>query len=100
MTHFHPDEGHDSRSERLRQRSSDDSRLNILLSTLSHSPQTGQSRIRLIAIGTAEDLVQLIHRLHRSGLEVPQWSPPQPIPETNEVVRVYIQNGGRSGDRI
>ena len=91
MTYIHPDEGRAS--------ASDDSRLNTLLAALSHSPQTGRSRIRLIAIGTPEDLVQLIHRLHRCGLEVPQWSPPQPIPETNEVVRVYIQNGGRSGDR-
>jgi hypothetical protein len=92
MTHFHSDEGRTS--------ASDDSRLNTLLSALSHSPQTGKSRIRLIAIGAPEDLVQLIHRLHRCGLEVPQWSTPQPIPETNEVVRVYIQTGGRSGDRL
>jgi hypothetical protein len=92
MTHTHSDEGRAS--------ASNDSRLNTLLSALSHSPQTGQSRVRLIAIGTSEDLIQLIHRLHRCGLEVPQWSPPQPIPDSNEVVRVYIQNGGRSGDRL
>jgi hypothetical protein len=91
MTHLHPDEGRD--------RASNDSRLNTLLSALSHSPQTGRSRIRLIAIGTPEDLIQLIHRLHRCGLEVPQWSIPQPIPDSNEVVRVYIQNGGRSSDQ-
>jgi hypothetical protein len=95
MTHIHSDEGRFSFREALPTRSSDASRLNTLLSALSHSPQTGQSRIRLIAIGTSEDLIQLIHRLHRSGLEVPQWSPPQPIPDSNEVVRVYIQNGGQ-----
>jgi hypothetical protein len=92
MTYLQPDEGHAS--------AFNDSRLNTLLSALSHSPQTGKSRIRLIAIGTPEDLLHLVNRLPRCGLEVPQWSPPQPIPETNEVVRVYIQNGGRSGDRI
>jgi hypothetical protein len=96
MTYLHPDEGQFSFREAPPTRPSDDSRLNTLLSALSHSPQTGRSRIRLIAIGTPEDLIQLIHRLHRCGLEVPQWSTPQPIPETNEVVRVYIQNGGRS----
>jgi hypothetical protein len=93
MTHLHSDDEEQSRS-------SHDARLNTLLSALSHSPQTGQSRIRLIAIGTPDDLIQLIHRLHRCGLEVPQWSTPQPIPDSNEVVRVYIQNSGRSSDRL
>jgi hypothetical protein len=100
MTHIHSDEELFSFREAPPTRSSHDSRLNTLLSALSHSPQTGQSRIRLIAIGTPDDLIQLIHRLHRCGLEVPQWSTPQPIPDSNEVVRVYIQNGGRSGDRL
>jgi hypothetical protein len=83
MTYHHSDE-----SDRA------SSRLNTLLSALSHSPQRGKSRVQLIAIGAAEDVLQLMHRLHRCGLEVPQWSPPQPIPETEEIVRVYIQNSG------
>jgi hypothetical protein len=73
----------------------DASRLNTLLSALSHSPLRGKSRVQIIAIGAAEDVLQLMHRLHRCGLEVPQWSPPQPIPETEEIVRVYIQNSSR-----
>jgi hypothetical protein len=72
----------------------DASRLNTLLPALAHSPQRGKSRVQIIAIGAAEDVLQLMYRLHRCGLEVPQWSPPQPIPETEEVVRVYIQNSG------
>ena len=72
----------------------DPSPLNTLLSVLAHSPLRGKSRVQLIAIGTAEDVLQLMHRLHRCGLEVPQWSPPQPIPEIEEIVRVYIQNSG------
>jgi hypothetical protein len=75
------------------------SRLNTLLSALSHSPQRGKSRVQLIAIGAAEDVLQLMYRLHRCGLEVPQWSPPQPIPETEEVVRIYIQNSGQNSGR-
>ena len=70
------------------------SRLDTLMAALSHSPLRGKSRVQLIAIGAAEDVLQLMHRLHRCGLEVPQWSPPQPIPETEEIVRVYIQNSG------
>jgi hypothetical protein len=89
MTHTHPDRAGDCPAA--------DSRWQTLLSAFYQSPQTGQSRIRLIAIGSPEDLLHLIHRLHRCGLEVPQWSPPQPIPDTGEVVRVYIQNTG--GDR-
>ncbi|MBD3881352.1 hypothetical protein IFO70_06255 [Phormidium tenue FACHB-886] len=56
----------------MRDRSSSSSRLDALLSALTHSPQTGRSRTRLIAIGTPEDVLQQIHRLHRCGLEVPQ----------------------------
>ena len=66
------------------------SRLDTLMAALSHSPLRGKSRVQLIAIGAAEDVLQLMHRLHRCGLEGPQWSPPQPIPETEEIVRVYI----------
>ena len=79
--------------------SSEASRLDTLLATLSHSPQRGKSCVQLIAIGAAEDVLQLIYRLHRCGLEVPQWSPPQPIPETDEVVRIYTQNSGIQNSR-
>ncbi|MBD3886960.1 hypothetical protein IFO70_35630 [Phormidium tenue FACHB-886] len=79
----------------LNDETSDRSRLDALFSALTHSPQRGRSQIRLIAIGTPEAVLQHMHRLHRCGLEVPQWSPPQPIPGTDEVVRVYIQNSGR-----
>ena len=71
-------------------------RLNTLLTAFSQSPLRGKSRVQIIAIGTPEDVLQLMHRLHRCGLEVPLWSPPQPIPNTEEVVRIYIQNAGRN----
>jgi hypothetical protein len=77
--------------------SDDASRLNTLLSAFSQSPLRGKSRVQIIAIGLPEDVLQLMHRLHRCGLEVPLWSPPQPIPDTEEVVRVYIQNAGQPG---
>jgi hypothetical protein len=75
------------------------SRLDTLMAALSHSPLRGKSRVQIIAIGAAEDVLQLMYRLHRCGLEVPQWSPPQPIPETEEVVRIYIQNSGQNSSR-
>jgi hypothetical protein len=92
MTHTNPNEGCD--------RISDSSRLNTFLNAIYNSPQSGRSRIRIILIGTIEDVTQQIHRFRRSGLEVPQWSPPQRIPDSDEVVCVYIQNGGRSDDRM
>ncbi len=70
--------------------------LSTLLSAFSQSPLRGKSRVQLIAIGTAEDVLQLIYRLHRCGIEVPLWSPPQPIPDTEEIVRIYIQNAGQN----
>jgi hypothetical protein len=76
--------------------SDDATRLNTLLSAFSQSPLRGKSRVQIIAIGAPEDVLQLMYRLHRCGLEVPQWSPPQPIPDTEEIVRVYIQNAGQS----
>ena len=85
MTHHTPDQ------------SSDHSRLNTLLSAFSQSPLRGKSRVQIIAIGAPEDVLQLMYRLHRCGLEIPLWSPPQPIPDTDEIVRVYIQNAGQNG---
>jgi hypothetical protein len=84
MTHYTPDQN------------GENSRLNTLLSAFSRSPLRGKSRVQIIAIGAPEDVLQLMHRLHRCGLEVPLWSPPQPIPDTEEIVRVYIQNAGQN----
>ncbi len=84
MTYHNPDQ------------SGDNSQLNTLLSVFSQSPLRGKSRVQLIAIGTAEDVLQIMYRLHRAGIEVPLWSPPQPIPGTEEVVRIYIQNAGQN----
>jgi hypothetical protein len=75
--------------------STDASRLNTLLSVFSQSPLRGKSRVQIIAIGLPEDVLQFMYRLHPCGIEVPLWSPPQPIPDTEEIVRVYIQNAGQ-----
>jgi hypothetical protein len=84
MTHYSPDQS----GEKLQ--------LHTLLSVFSRSSLRGKSRVQLIAIGLPEDVLQLMYRLHRCGLEVPLWSPPQPIPDTDEIVRVYIQNAGQN----
>ena len=72
--------------------SDDASRRNTLLTAFSKSPLRGKSRVQIIAIGLPEDVLQFMYRLHPYGLEVPLWSPAQPIPDTDEIVRVYIQN--------
>jgi hypothetical protein len=89
MTHYTPDQNSPDQS-------GENSQLHTLLSMFSRSSLRGKSRVQLIAIGTPEDVLQLMHRLHRCGLEVPLWSPPQPIPDTEEIVRVYIQNTGQN----
>ena len=69
-----------------------DDRLQDLLSALNlPALPTGGSRVRLIAIGDRESLKELVNRLHRCGIPVPMWTPAQPIPHTDEVVRIYSQ---------
>jgi hypothetical protein len=53
---------------------------------------TGGSKARLIAIGNRKSVTDLINSLHPCSIEVPMWSPAQPIPNTDEVVRVYSRN--------
>ena len=53
---------------------------------------TGGSKVRLIAIGDRKSVTDLINSLHPCSIEVPMWSPAQPIPNTDEVVRVYSRN--------
>ena len=56
-----------------------------------------QSRLRLILIGYPEDVSQEILNLYHCGYEVNGWSPPQVIPTTGEVVRVYTKRARRLG---
>ena len=53
---------------------------------------TGGSKVRLIAIGDRTSVTDIINSLHPCGIEVPMWSPAQPIPNTDEVVRIYSRN--------
>ena len=73
--------------------SDSDDRLRDLLSPLNlPALPTGGSKVRLIAIGDRKSVTDLINSLHPYGIEVPMWSPAQPIPNTDEVVRVYSRN--------
>lgn len=56
-----------------------------------------QSRLRIILIGYPDDVHQEILNLYHCGYEVNSWSPPQTIPTTEEVVRVYTKRGRRFG---
>ena len=53
---------------------------------------TGGPKVRLIAIGNRQSVTDLINSLHPCSIEVPMWSPAQPIPNTDEVVRIYSRN--------
>jgi hypothetical protein len=70
--------------------------LNTLLTTFSQSSLRGKSRVQIIAIGLPEDVLQFMYRIHPCGIEIPLWSPAQPIPDTEEIVRIYIQNAGQN----
>ena len=73
-------------------------RLRDLLSPLNPPAlPTGGSKVRLIAIGHRTSVTEMINRLHRIGIEVPMWTPAQPIPNTDEVVRIYSQNRSAIG---
>ncbi len=73
--------------------SNSDDRIRDLLSPLNlPALPTGGSKVRLIAIGTRASVTELINRLHRYGIPVPMWTPAQPIPNTDEVVRIYSEN--------
>ena len=73
--------------------SASDDRVRDLLSPLNlPALPTGGSKVRLIAIGDRKSVTDLINSLHPHGIEVPMWSPAQPIPNTDEVVRVYSRN--------
>ena len=87
MTHHTPDQSGNQSGNALQ--------LNTLLTLFSQSPLRGKSRVQLIAIGSPEDVLQIMYRIHPCSIEVPLWSPAQPIPNTEEIVRVYIQNAGR-----
>ena len=72
--------------------SSSDDRLQELLSPLNlPALPTGGSRVRLIAIGDRTSVKDMVNRLHPCGIPVPMWTPAQPIPNTDEVVRIYSQ---------
>jgi hypothetical protein len=77
-----------------------------LLSTLAHSdaaskelPQRSpQAKVRVILLGTPEDVSSVIYDLYqRDFADVNDWSPPQPIPNSDEIIRVQIRRFGRSG---
>jgi hypothetical protein len=56
-----------------------------------------QAKVRLILMGTPEDVSSVIYDLYQRGFaEVGDWSPPQPIPHTDEIIRVQIRRFGRS----
>ena len=73
-------------------------RIHDLLSPLNlPALPTGGSKVRLIAIGDPASVTNLINSLHPCSIEVPMWSPAQPIPNTDEVVRVYSRNRSVTG---
>jgi hypothetical protein len=105
MCSFHHGMDVDPFTESIANASSPDSdssdsadRLQDLLSALNlPALPTGGSRVRLIAIGDRASVKELVNRLHRCGIPVPLWTPAQPIPNTDEVVRIYSQTRSAIG---
>ena len=63
----------------------------------AHSEE--QSRLRHILIGHPDDVQQEILNFYRCGYEIHGWSPPQAVPTTGEVVRVYTKRSRRKSRR-
>jgi hypothetical protein len=56
-----------------------------------------QAKVRVILLGTPEDVSSVIYELYQRGFaEVSSWSPPQTIPDADEIIRVHIRRFGRS----
>ena len=59
--------------------------------------QTVQAKVRVILMGAPDDVSSVIYDLYQRGFaEVSAWSPPQAIPDSNEIIRVQIRRFGRS----
>jgi hypothetical protein len=59
--------------------------------------RTPQAKVRVILLGTPEDVSSVIYELYQRGFaEVSAWSPPQMIPDADEIIRVHIRRFGRS----
>ncbi|HEY9643309.1 MAG TPA: hypothetical protein V6C57_22665 [Coleofasciculaceae cyanobacterium] len=57
-----------------------------------------QAKVRVILLGTPQDVNTVIYDLHQRGFaEVAAWSPPQSIPDSREIIRVHIRRFGRHG---
>jgi hypothetical protein len=49
-------------------------------------------KIRLLAIGSREGVIETIHTLHRLGYaEVGAWSPVLPVPNSSEVMSILMR---------
>jgi hypothetical protein len=56
-----------------------------------------QAKVRVILLGTPEDVTRIIYDLYQRGFaEVGSWSPPQAIPDSDEIIRIQIRRFGRS----
>jgi hypothetical protein len=65
--------------------------------TDSAHQRTPQAKVRVILLGTPEDVGSVIHELYQRGFaEVSAWSPAQTIPDADEIIRVHIRRFGRS----
>ena len=63
--------------------------------------RTPQAKVRVILLGTPEDVNSVIYELYqRDFAEVSGWSPPQTIPDSGEIIRVHIRRFGRSGHSL
>ncbi len=55
------------------------------------------AKVRIILLGTPEDVSSVTYDLYQRGFaEVTAWSPPQPIPDSREIIRLLIRRFGRS----
>ncbi len=71
--------------------------LTTLTQAHATSVRSRQGRVRVILLGTPEDVSSVIYDLFQCNFaEIGNWSPPQVIPDSDEIIRVHIRRFGRS----
>ncbi|HEY9640613.1 MAG TPA: hypothetical protein V6C57_09015 [Coleofasciculaceae cyanobacterium] len=76
---------------------------NLLTALTQRHPErpTSQAKVRVILLGTPNDVSSVIYELYQRGFaEVSAWSPPQSIPDSDEIIRIHIRRFGRSPSSV
>lgn len=71
--------------------------MNTSLRSLLSTPKSDSERLRLIAIGSADWIIQTIHHLHHLRFaEAGDWSPLLPVSNSKDLMSILTRQCARS----